>query len=55
MRTIASRRRDLLGAFVVGVDEVAAECRLDDRIVGSLLEAFALRGGNAGFATASDF
>ena len=40
---------------MVGVDEVAAECRLDDRIVGSVLEAFALRGGNVGFATASDF
>ena len=55
VQTIGPGRRDLLEAFIVGVDEVAAEWRMDERIVGSVLEAFALHGGNEGFVTASDF
>ena len=54
-RTISPGRNDLLAAFAVGVDDVAAECALDTKIVGAVMEAFALRGGNAEFATPSDF
>ena len=55
MRTISASRRNLLGAFVVGVDQVAAQCNLAEQIVCAVLEAFAMTGGNSGFATASDF
>ncbi|MCY4057693.1 MAG: nuclease-related domain-containing protein, partial [Gammaproteobacteria bacterium] len=55
VRTISPGRADLLDAFVVAVSEVAAESALDQQIVGSVLEAFALRDGNEGFAGASDF
>ena len=55
VRTISPGRDDFLGPFVFGVDEVATKCGLDQRIVGSVFDAFALRGRNEGFATASDF
>ena len=55
LRTIAPGRRNLLAAFTVGVGEVAAECGLGLETVSAVLDAFVLRGGDADFATASDF
>ena len=54
-RPISPGRRDLLAAFMFGVGEVAAECELDERIVGSVLDGFAMRDKNEGFTAASDF
>ncbi len=55
LRTIAPGRRNLLAPFVVNVSEVAAECGFSVETVAAVLDAFALRGKNAEFATASDF
>ena len=54
-RRIAPGKRNLLAAFIVGVDDVAAESRLDVKTVNAVLEAFTLREGNADFANVSDF
>ena len=55
MRTITPVRRDLLAAFTIRVDEIAAECGLGLTTVSAVLDAFTLRGGNADFASASHF
>ena len=55
LRTIAPGRRNLLAPFAVDVSKVAAECGFSLETVDAVLDAFALRGGNADFATASDF
>ena len=54
-RTITPGRRNLLAPFAVNVSEVAAECGFSVETVAAVLDAFALRGKNAEFATASDF
>ena len=55
LRTIAPGRRNLLAPFAVNVSEVAAECGFNVETVAAVLDAFALRGKNTEFATASDF
>ena len=55
LRTIAPGRRNLLAPFAVNVSEVAAECGFSVETVAAVLDAFALRGKNTEFATASDF
>ena len=55
LRNITPGRRNLLAAFIVGVGEVATECGLGLKTVSAVLNAFVLRGGNADFATVSDF
>ena len=55
LRTIALGRRNLLAPFAVNVSDVAAECEFSVETVAAVLDAFALRGKNAEFATASDF
>ena len=55
LRTIAPGRRDLLAPFAVNVSEVAAECGFSVETAAAVLNAFALRGKNTEFATASDF
>lgn len=55
MRSLSASRRNLLSAFVVDVDDVAAECNLDQETVCAVFKAFALSSNNAAFATTSDF
>ena len=55
LRTIAPGRRNLLAPFAVNVSEVAAECGFSVETVAAVFDAFALRGKNTEFATASDF
>ena len=55
LRTIAPGPPNLLAPFAVNVSDVAAECGFSVETVGAVLFAFALRGKNAQFATASDF
>ena len=54
-RTIVPGSRNLLTPFAVNVREVATECGLSVETVVAVLDAFALRGKNAEFATVSDF
>ena len=55
MRTIKPGRRNLLAPFTVSVSDVATESGLSIDSVVAVLGAFALRGKNVEFATASDF